>query len=380
MGNLESNKKVLVVCVIAALVILAIAIIITLFTNLYGFCIVLVALFIILAVCLSVYMKESPDEFSIFIKEKKRILKTYDSVIVEVETLPNIAGKNIIKVKTFDDLVDAQLELREPIYYKNDNDSCFFLLLHYNEACVFILKINDEVISPTEQSIRFMKPEKGAVKSDYENMLENLENTMVYKLDELRSFKISPVRSKKKVEIVDDTAIKDVLEHTTQISKKELEDELSKTQYLKDLKKRIEDYDNDRPKHKATEADEPPVREIKKREFKKDIKKTVDKKEEPVAEVKEEKKEEKIDETIKELTKAVKEETAKEPKEEKTKAEIPVVEKPKKEEEKPAKEEKKEEAKEEKEEPKKATSKKPAKKKIKVTHATRRTKNYKSKS
>ena len=33
MGNLESNKKVLVVCVIAALVILAIAIIITLFTS-----------------------------------------------------------------------------------------------------------------------------------------------------------------------------------------------------------------------------------------------------------------------------------------------------------------------------------------------------------
>ena len=373
MGNLESNKKVLVVCVIAALVILAIAIIITLFTNLYGFCIVLVALFIILAVCLSVYMKESPDEFAVFIKEKKRILKTYDSVIVEVETLPNIAGKNIIKVKTFDDLVDAQLELREPIYYKNDNDSCFFLLLHYNEACVYILKINDEVISPTEQSIRFMKPEKEVEKSDYENMLENLENTMVYKLDELRSFKISPVRSKKKVEIVDDTAIKDVLENTTQISKEEIEDELSKTQYLKDLKKRIEEYDTDAPKSKAPKAkdDEEEVKEEKKKEVKKETKRTKAKKEEVKEKVKEEPVEELtpvVEDTIQELTEAIEKEPVKEEVEEIVPpVEIPIVE------------EKKEETKEEVKEEKKATKKRKPKKPV-STHTTRRTKNYKKKS
>ena len=254
MGNLESNKKVLVVCVIAALVILAVAIIITLFTHLIGFCIILVTLFIILSVCLSIYMKESPDDYAVFIKEKRRILKTYDSVIVEVETLPNIAGKNIIKVKTFDDLVDAQLELREPIYYKNDNDSCFFLLLHYNEACVFILRINEDTISPTEQSIRFMKPDKKEDKSDYETMLEGLENTVVYKLDELRSYKISPIRKKEKVEIIDDSAIKDVLENTTQLSRKTIEEELSKTQYLKDLKKKVEEAEEKEEAKEIKEA------------------------------------------------------------------------------------------------------------------------------
>ncbi len=288
---MNDNKKTITICSFIALIVLAVVIIITLVNKLFGFSIILGTLFIVLTIFLGIYLKETPDEYTTFIKNKRRILRTYNSIIVEVESIPNIAGKNIIKVKTIEDLVDAQLELREPIYYKNDNDSCFFILLHYNEACIYILKLNEDVISPTEQSIRYMKEEPENKK---ESLLENVENTIVYKLDELRSFKISPVRSKKKVEIVDDTAIKDVLEHTTQISKKELEDELSKTQYLKDLKKRIEDYDNDRPKHKATEADEPPVREIKKREFKKDIKKTVDKKEEPVAEVKEEKKEEKI--------------------------------------------------------------------------------------
>ena len=153
------NKKTITICAIIALVVLAIVLIITLVTELYSFFIVLLALFILLIVSLAIYLKEKPDDYSLYIKEKKRILKTYGSVIIEVETLPNIVGKNIIKVKSMDDLVDAQLELREPIYYKNDNDSCFFLLLHYNEACIYIIKLNESVISPTEQSIRFMGKE-----------------------------------------------------------------------------------------------------------------------------------------------------------------------------------------------------------------------------
>ena len=312
MGNLESNKKVLIVCVIAALVILAVAIIITLFTHLIGFCIILVTLFIILSVCLSIYMKESPDDYAVFIKEKRRILKTYDSVIVEVETLPNIAGKNIIKVKTFDDLVDAQLELREPIYYKNDNDSCFFLLLHYNEACVFILRINEDTISPTEQSIRFMKPDKKEDKSDYETMLEGLENTVVYKLDELRSYKISPIRKKEKVELVDDSAIKDVLENTTQLSRKAIEEELSKTQYLKDLKKKVEEAEAKEEAKEIKEAEKAAKKAEKVEKVEKPEKVEKEAVVEKVEEVKEEpKKEEKKETTTK--AKAKKRPAAKKP-------------------------------------------------------------------
>lgn len=240
-----NNKKALVTIVIAALVILSIAIIVTLMTELTGFAITLIALFIVLAGCLSIYIKEAPDEYSIFLKEKKRILKTYNSVIVEVETLPNIAGKNIIKVKTFDDLIDAQLELREPIYYKNDNDSCFFLLLHYNEACIYILKLNNDVISPTELSIRYMKPDGTDNKTEYETLLEAIEDTVVFKLDELRSYKISPIRNGEVIEVVDDTAIKKSLENTISLKQEEVADELSKTKYIKDLKARLEEYEND---------------------------------------------------------------------------------------------------------------------------------------
>ena len=239
-----NNKKTITICSIIALIILAVVIIITIMSDLAGFSIILGALFAILIVCLGVYLREEPDEYSSFIKNKKRILRTYDSIIVEVEDIPNIAGKNIIKVKSIEDLVDAQLELREPIYYKNDNDSCFFMLLHYNEACVYILKMNDGVVSPTEQSIRYMKEDKEN-KDESENILNNVENTIVYKLDELRSFKISPIRNEDKIEVVDDTAIKEEIEDAKEqhITKEALEDEISKTMYINDLKEKIRQFE-----------------------------------------------------------------------------------------------------------------------------------------
>ena len=235
------NKKTITIGSIIALIILAIVIVITLISGLSGFSLILGALFIILTIILATYIKEEPDEYSAFTKNKKRILRTYDSIIVEVEDIPNIAGKNIIKVKSIEDLVDAQLELREPIYYKNDNDSCFFMLLHYNEACIYILKMNDGVVSPTEQSIRYMKEEPD--KKEQENILENVENTIVYKWDELRSFKISPIRNQQQIQVVDDTAIKTEIENNKELTKENLEDEISKTMYIKDLKEKMKQFE-----------------------------------------------------------------------------------------------------------------------------------------
>mgnify|MGYP002620084881 CR=1 FL=1 len=260
---MNDNKKTITICSFIALIVLAVVIVITLLNKLYGFSIILGALFIVLTIFLGIYLRETPDEYTTYIKNKRRILRTYNSIIVEVESIPNIAGKNIIKVKTIEDLVDAQLELREPIYYKNDNDSCFFILLHYNEACIYILRLNDDVISPTEQSIRYMKEEPDSKK---ESLLENVENTIVYKLDELRSFKISPIRNQEKIDIKDDSAIIQSIEESKEnkVTKENLEDEMSKTQYIKDLKERVKEYE---ATHKV-EKEEPKVEDIPLQEIK----------------------------------------------------------------------------------------------------------------
>ncbi len=259
------NKKTITIGSIIALIILAIVIIITLINGLKGFSLILGALFIILTIILATYIKEEPDEYSAFVKNKKRILRTYDSIIVEVEDIPNIAGKNIIRVKSIENLVDAQLELREPIYYKNDNDSCFFMLLHYNEACIYILKMNDGVVSPTEQSIRYMKEEP--LEKQQGSILDNVEDTIVYKLDELRSFKISPIRNQQEIKVVDDTAIKTEIENNKDFKKEDIEDEISKTMYIKDLKEKMRQAEEGSEPSSViasvVEPEEKPVKETK---------------------------------------------------------------------------------------------------------------------
>ena len=379
------NKKSIIIGSIVALVILAIVLLITFTTELYGFFVVLLTLFIILLISLGFYIKEKPDEYSVFQKEKKRILKTYSSAIIEVENLPNIAGKNIIKVKSMDDLVDAQLELREPIYYKNDNDSCFFLLLHYNEACIYILRLNPDVISPTEQSLRFIQMDDSK-QLNYESLLDNIENTLVLKLDELRSVRISPVRNRKKIEVIDSSAIKEKIKENKDFNEKTLIDELSKTSIIKNLQEQLNNLEKEYKKDVKNETKKETKKE---KEEEQKIAKTFQKIEEEPEEslydkimreaAEEEAAEEAIRAALKESPKDIKEEKKEEP-------EDPIIAQILDEEE-PIKiiEEKKTEEKkiEEKKEisnneniPEKKTPKKP-KKPNKNTHAARRATAYK---
>ena len=90
------------------------------------------------------------DETSIYNSVLNNIIKTYDAVLINSENIPEIDDRNVIMVNSIEDLIDAQAEIRKPIYYKKEIDSCSFLLLDDKEACIYILKINDEVVSPLE--------------------------------------------------------------------------------------------------------------------------------------------------------------------------------------------------------------------------------------
>ena len=61
--------------------------------------------------------------------ELKRILSTYDGIIVNVSSLPDLEKFNVIKVRSFDELLDAHSEVRLPInYYRQKNKSTFILV------------------------------------------------------------------------------------------------------------------------------------------------------------------------------------------------------------------------------------------------------------
>ena len=60
----------------------------------------------------------------------KKILRKYREIIVEIEEMPNINGKNVIDVKGFEELITIEEEIRVPIlfYEKNEEEYVFLII------------------------------------------------------------------------------------------------------------------------------------------------------------------------------------------------------------------------------------------------------------
>ena len=151
---------------------------------------------IVLAIAVSFIIQELMYRFTGDTKEEKyetklkKILKTYDSVLVETRKVPVIDSEKVILVNSLDDLIDAQLELRKMIYYFKQSDNCSFVLFDQNQANIFILKSNEEVISPLEIEINNNK-----IKNKNKN---DIDEETLNEIDKTTIIKISPVRKQKK--------------------------------------------------------------------------------------------------------------------------------------------------------------------------------------
>ena len=128
----------------------------------------------------------------------KEILNTFDSVLVKSNGVPKLEGRNIINVLSMDDLIDAQLEIRKPICYIKQTESCSFILLDDKEAYVYIKKLNDDVTSPVEIEIKEAKIKNKSQDEMDAEMLRDIEKTTVVKLSNKKSYKVSPIRKKEK--------------------------------------------------------------------------------------------------------------------------------------------------------------------------------------
>lgn len=85
-----------------------------------------------------------------FIKNKKtykknldKLLKGNEEIMIEISNDLNISSKNIIEVKSFEDILDIESELNLPILYiKNNNQTTFYIL--YNENIFKYLLKNED--------------------------------------------------------------------------------------------------------------------------------------------------------------------------------------------------------------------------------------------
>lgn len=97
-------------------------------------------LWIVFRYIISIYLSKSK-----YSKTLKKILSTYDTIIVNVSSLPNLNDLKVIEVNTFSELIDAHSEVRMPInYYEEVTDyKSVFVLVSTNMAWVYTL-INHE--------------------------------------------------------------------------------------------------------------------------------------------------------------------------------------------------------------------------------------------
>lgn len=86
----------------------------------------------------------------------------------------------------------------------------------------------------------------------------NIEDTIILKLEDLKSEDIVAIRNKKAIEIKDDSSIEKDLEiqRENKVTKEVIEEELSKTMFITDLKEKIKKFEAEQQKAKELEEAE----------------------------------------------------------------------------------------------------------------------------
>lgn len=78
-----------------------------------------------------------------YLKERNKILRKYDSVIVNAKKMPDIEGLSMIEVSSFEELLDAEEELHSPIIFIEiiPGSVGWFMILYQNQVWRYVLKV-----------------------------------------------------------------------------------------------------------------------------------------------------------------------------------------------------------------------------------------------
>ncbi len=169
------------------------------YTNNMIYILVFTCLFIVTGLNLIRLMQMEYTPTKVYQKKIKKIIRTYDAILVEIDTLPKLADKKIIKATSFKDMINAEYELRKPIYYINDEHSCDFILLNKKSAYIYTAKDADDIMSALENYIIATEADADQASRQLD-ILDDLDKTTVIQLDDTKKVVVSPVRKKKKLQ------------------------------------------------------------------------------------------------------------------------------------------------------------------------------------
>lgn len=132
---------------------------------------------------------------SIFKSEVYDILKTYDPILIEVDSIPNLENKNLVKTLSFKDIVNLEYEFRKPVYYVHNEESYDFILINKDDAYTYTTKLDSEKNSLLDAYLDSLNPTESTT-GDLD-IIDSLDKTTVIRLDENKEYLVSPVRDTK---------------------------------------------------------------------------------------------------------------------------------------------------------------------------------------
>ena len=88
---------------------------------------------VVICIILLVVVTNAKKNLNRYENELKKILNTYDGIIVNIKKIPDLTDYSIINVSSFNELLDAHSEVRMPInFFKGEYKSYFILLSEKN--------------------------------------------------------------------------------------------------------------------------------------------------------------------------------------------------------------------------------------------------------
>ena len=152
---LKNKKMIIYGLLVLNMVILSIFLIVL---HLYEYLILSgVLLGVLVFLLVKEFNRDSQTDESKYEGQVNRLIKTYNPILVNTNTFPNLSGKSVMPVAQFDDLVNAQAEVRKPIYYVKGKDSTAFYLLNDEMFLIYYVKVNGNEKSELELEVDKME-------------------------------------------------------------------------------------------------------------------------------------------------------------------------------------------------------------------------------
>ena len=143
-------------------------------------------------------------------KTLKKILKTYNSILVKCRNIPISPNKNTIMVDDINSLVNTQIETRKPILYYQEENSTSFMILDQDEVYIYMIKKYFDHNNKVETVIKTIETEKnswfeGVIEQDelgllggVNTALEPVNNKSVFSFFYIDKSKKTKTRGKKR--------------------------------------------------------------------------------------------------------------------------------------------------------------------------------------